>query len=191
MTREEWLLKAIEIFRPDFDRVKALPPKIRVSCSWPSKAALSKKRRIGETWDCAASEDGCFEVFISPCLSESPRVLDVLIHELCHCAVGIEAQHGKPFKDVATAMGLTGRMTATVASDDLLARLNDTIAELGEYPHAELSAGTNGDKKQSTRMLKLECPCCGYVIRTTQKWLDSGVPTCPCGAEFTCDCGED
>jgi hypothetical protein len=39
-------------------------------------------------------------------------------------------------------------------------------------------------KKQSTRMLKLECDECGYVVRTTQKWINVGVPVCHCGAEF-------
>ena len=33
--------------------------------------------------------------------------------------------------------------------------------------------------KQTTRMLKCECPACGYTVRTTRKWLDIAVPTCP------------
>ena len=34
-------------------------------------------------------------------------------------------------------------------------------------------------KKQSTRMLKAECPECGYTIRLAKKWADLGLPTCP------------
>ncbi len=35
--------------------------------------------------------------------------------------------------------------------------------------------------KQGTRMLKVICPADGYTIRTTNKWLQVGFPTCPCG----------
>jgi hypothetical protein len=35
-------------------------------------------------------------------------------------------------------------------------------------------------KKQSTRMVKCECPDCGYIVRTTRKWLEEGAPICPC-----------
>jgi len=37
---------------------------------------------------------------------------------------------------------------------------------------------------QTTRMLKVECPADGYIVRTTQKWIDLGLPTCPCGEEM-------
>lgn len=35
-------------------------------------------------------------------------------------------------------------------------------------------------------MIKLVCPVCGYIIRTTRKWLGkSGAPTCPtCKVDF-------
>ena len=43
-------------------------------------------------------------------------------------------------------------------------------------------------KKQSARMLKAECPECGYTIRLTKKWADVGLPSCPTeGAGLTLD----
>lgn len=36
-------------------------------------------------------------------------------------------------------------------------------------------------KKDSTRLIKIECPACGYVARVTRKWLEVGLPVCPCG----------
>ncbi len=33
-------------------------------------------------------------------------------------------------------------------------------------------------------MLKLQCPGCAYVIRTTRTWLDVGLPVCCCGEDF-------
>lgn len=32
--------------------------------------------------------------------------------------------------------------------------------------------------KQPTRLLKAECPVCGYTIRVTQKWVAQGLPVC-------------
>lgn len=55
--------------------------------------------------------------------------------------------------------------------------------ELPEVPGPELEPPPV-PKKQSTRMLKVICPGCGYTVRTTQKWIDIGLPTCPCGEEM-------
>jgi uncharacterized paraquat-inducible protein A len=36
-----------------------------------------------------------------------------------------------------------------------------------------------------SRMVKAECPRCGYIIRTTRKWMYAvGMPMCPCGGVF-------
>jgi hypothetical protein len=35
-------------------------------------------------------------------------------------------------------------------------------------------------EKQATRMLKCACATCGYIVRTTRKWLETaGAPLCP------------
>ncbi len=40
-------------------------------------------------------------------------------------------------------------------------------------------------------MVKAECSACGYIVRTTAKWLDSlGAPLCPCNGEPMGDCRE-
>lgn len=109
-------------------------------------------------------------------------MLDVLVHELVHAADDCRSGHKGAFRRLATAIGLTGRMTATVAGPELAARLHALAEELGPYPHAALDASMR--KKQSTRMLKVVCPDCGYAVRTTNKWLEIGVPTCPCGTEM-------
>lgn len=186
-SREQYLTAAMGIMSEWFD--KPFPGNVRVACGWPSKSALAKKkRRIGEAWSSECSTDKHFELFISPLLSGPTDVLSTLLHEMVHAHVGLECGHKKPFKVCATALGLEGKMTAAVPSEQLTKRLNALSATLGVYPHASLdSKMTNGDKKQSTRMLKLECSCCGYVVRTTQKWLDIGLPMCPNGTEFTSD----
>ncbi len=180
-TRENWLLQCIEKFRNDFIEVGAtVPDKVRASCGWPSKSGLAaKKRRIGEAWSASCSGDETFEVFISPVLKDARLVLATLVHELVHCAVGVEKGHKGPFKRTALAIGLEGKMTETTAGETLLKRIDTIIAEVGTYPHAELKS-SNAPKKQGTRMLLVKCPDCGYQVRTTKKWLEVGVPTCPC-----------
>ena len=69
-------------------------------------------------------------------------------------------------------------MTATVAGPELRAQLEAISKTLGAYPHGKLTK--SGRKKQTTRMLKCECTECGFVCRTTKKWLlDLGAPFCP------------
>jgi len=184
--REEWLLKMIAELRPDFERIGfCLPEKIRASCSWPSKSALAeKKKRIGEAWSAECSGDEHFETFISPVLKNPIDVGATLVHELCHCAAGLDQGHRRRFKDVARKIGLEGKLTQTHASDALKERLQEIIDEIGPYPHAELKH-SNAPKKQSTRMLKVECPACGCICRMTQKWIDeAGCPTCACGEQM-------
>jgi hypothetical protein len=192
-TREQWLESATEIMRGWFAAAGYLvPAKVRVSCGFPSVGALSRsKRRIGECWAMECSADSSHEVFVSPTISKPAEVLAVLLHELVHTAVGLRCQHRGPFRKCATALGLVGPMTATSAGPELLARLNGLSAQLGAYPHAELrGAASDRPKKQSTRMLKITCPGCGYTARTTSKWIEVGLPTCCCGEQMQAEGGD-
>ena len=183
MNREEWLTQAVEELRTEFHHVSCiLPEKIRVTCGWPSKGGRGKKKRTtGECWRDRASGDKHFEIFISPMEDNPLDVLGILVHELVHTATPGEG-HKKPFRDVATAVGLEGKMTATTSSEQLLARLTRLKDRLGLYPHAALNP--DDSNKQTTRMLKIECPQCGWMARTSQKWMDLGLPTCACGKKM-------
>ena len=183
-SREDWLGRMVDALRPTFaENGHPLPARIRVSCGWPSRSALSgKAQRIGEAWSHRCSDDGAHETFLSPVLADPVEVGAVLVHELVHHAVGVECGHKGPFRTLALAVGLTGRMTATTAGDDLQRRLHDLAEQLGPYPHAKLT-GASGRKKQTTRMLKVSCDACGCIVRMTRQWLDqAGAPTCACGS---------
>lgn len=189
-TREEWLTEAMILLTPLFtEHDYKIPENVRVSCGFPSRSAFAvKKQTIGQCWASTCSKDDHFEIFISPVLADEPRVLGVLVHEIVHAVVGLAAGHKKPFRLCATAVGLEGKMTATTEGEALLKRLNTLSDKLGKYPHAELGKSmTDGTKKQGTRMLKIECGC-GYVVRTSQKWVDVGMPTCPCGEKMEVAC---
>jgi hypothetical protein len=185
-TREEWLGRLTKALRPDFLEAGAeIPEAVRSTCGWPSQGAKAKKkRRIGECWGPKSSKDKHAEVFISPVLSNPTEVGETLVHELVHAAVGIEHGHKAPFRRVAVALGLEGKMTATYAGDALRDRLVTLTSKIGPYPHAKL---TFSNKKADTnRQLKLQCPdpSCGYIARTSQKWIDVGCPTCVCGTKM-------
>jgi len=187
MTREEWLMAMAQALRPAFEAAGyPLPAALRISCGWPSHRALAspgnKSRTIGQCWPAQASADGHHEVFISPCISEAAQVAAVLVHELAHAAAGCQHGHKGPFRKCARKVGLTGKMTATTATPELAERLNTLAAKIGPYPHANLDRSQA--KRQNTRMLKLTCAECGYTVRTTAKWIEQGMPTCPCGEQM-------
>lgn len=188
-TREQWLNAAVEKVEPIFEEAGFKLPKVHVSCGWPAVGGTRRKQqRIGECWATEAAEDGTNHIFISPVLDEAfdlhtrKGVLETLVHELCHAVDDCESKHGAGFRKIATSVGLTGKMASTYASDELADRLVEIAVELGPYPHSRINLEHR--EKQSTRMLKLTCPCCGYLVRTSRKWIDMGLPSCPFGTEM-------
>lgn len=173
MTREDWLQSFADEARPEFARVGApLPDEVRISVGFPAGGLRSKS--IGECWSRAASNDEHYEIFIRPSLlDDAKRVADVLTHELVHAAVGIEAKHGPKFRKIAKALGLGGKMTATVAGEGWFLWANPVLGRIGPMPGAAMNEIRSTYKKQSTRMLKLACNHCGFTCRTTKKHLEA------------------
>lgn len=190
-TREEWLQRFTELARPHFKKAGSpLPKKVRVSVGFPSKGIRAKS--IGECWASTASKDGVCEIFLRPSLQDdSSRIADVLTHELCHAALGHDVGHGKPFKLLATSLGLTGKMTATIAGEGWHAWADPIVKQLGKFPGAKLEGMlAGGKKKQGTRMLKLVCDTCDWQCRTTKSHIDGHhVLMCPteCGGALVAD----
>lgn len=188
----EWLETATVALRRLFaDKGYTVPDKVRVAWGWPSDR---KDGRIGECWYPPASADGHAEIFLSPeiglpakatearKLSATITILATLAHELVHATQGAEAKHGPVFKRCAVAIGLTGKMTATVAGDAFKEWAARAIEEIGIFPAGGMTPGMGRAerKKQSTRLIKVCCPECGYTARVTNKWIcDAGTPLCP------------
>jgi hypothetical protein len=213
-TREQWLTEAVEQLGQLFEAAtgETVPP-VRVSVGWPGGRSAGKGNAvIGQCWHKAAAKDGRAHIFVSPILDEAPRVLDVLAHELVHAIDENESGHKGRFARLAKAIGLTGPMTATVAGDDLKADLTRLVSwRLGTYPHGALAStgrivrtgpdglpipglpgvpgGGASHPKQTTRMLKAECPCDEadpYIVRITRKQFDRGAPKCGlCGESMS------
>lgn len=188
-TREDWAQAFLQAVRPVFqDRAGVtLPASVRIGVGWTNKGARAKA--IGECWTHEASADGTSEIIVSPKLGEGARVADVVTHELIHAGVGLACGHRGAFMKAARALGLEGKMTATVAGPDFHAWASPILAALGDYPHATLDGAlSSGPKKQGTRQLKFECVPCGIIGRMPRKTLERCIPFCGvCSQRMTCD----
>ena len=180
-TREDWLQAAIAKFRPTMKSAGApIPSKIEAIVSWPKNA---RKGTIGQCFGKGWSKAGVTYVSVSPVLGDEPtRVLDVLLHELIH-ASGITG-HGADFRKIALAVGLTGKMTATVAGPELTKRLATMVKQLGAYPHPTMLDHEEGAKKKKPRG-KAHIRCISPVDETYSAWVPAkgfemhGAPLCP------------
>lgn len=184
-TREEWLHAAINVFRSWFaDTDTPLPEDLRISVGWVKPARNnSKKRTIGWCFRKSAAADEISQVFISPELDNPVEILSTTLHELCHAATDGDG-HGAKFRKIALAVGLTGKMTETVAGENLAKELADLAKDLGPFPHAKLTRTMSTKGKHGRYQTKLECSLCGFDIPSvSRKKLDEfGMPE---------HCGED
>jgi hypothetical protein len=191
-SRESWLnacaAQILERFSPEFQAHFGSEgwshlEHLKVSTGFPSRGGLTKV--IGECWKAKASADETtHHIFINPRLDDVVEVVATLAHEMIHAADDGEHKHKGPFLRAARSLGLEGKATATTAGEEFAEWARGLDAKIGSYPHVAL-VPISAEKKQTTRMLKLEADCCGYVVRTTQKWIDIGLPACPCGTEMT------
>lgn len=190
-SREQWLnacadiilARYREIFETHFGDVGVEHLKhLHVSAGFPSRGGLTKV--IGECWASrAAADEVTHHIFINPRLDDVVEVVATLAHEMVHAADDGEHKHKGPFVKAVRDMGLDGKPTATVAGAAFAEWARGLDTQIGSYPHVAL-VPLSTTKKQSTRMLKLEAECCGYVVRTTRKWLEIGHPACPCGNDM-------
>ena len=175
-TREEWYLAAAGELRKLFQIHGYELPGFRIGCGWPTG---NRQKRIGECFPKDASEDQTYEIFVTPKIKEPIRVLAVIVHELCHAVAGTKAAHKKPFIDVMKAVGMVKKWTECNPGEELAEKLKQIGMKLGPYPHASLMIKTK-EGKQTTRLIKVQCPECEYIARVTRKWLDEvGGPLCP------------
>jgi hypothetical protein len=180
--REQWLYRVAETLSPKFAEL-GYPerPSIRIGVGYPSTGARGK--RIGECHHFLASKDHSHEIIISPKADDSLEVAGIVAHELCHAYLqkylpNENCGHGKKFKKLAVALGLTGKMRSTVPGDAFKRLLEPTLTRIGEYPHAALGESPTR-KVQGTRLVKVSCPSCQYSMRVTHKWIEVAIPTCP------------
>ena len=173
MNREEFLNESMAILKPLFSQHgHSIPDNIRISCGF----ARGSRKAIGQCFNEKMSKDSTIEIFICPTQSDTLKVTDILAHELIHACYPSEGHKGN-FRKCALAIGLTGKMTSTIASDKFNQWTQENIIDvIGKYPHKELC---DSKKKQTTRLIKVACDSCGYTVRISRKWLDhTNATTC-------------
>lgn len=123
---------------------------------------------------------------------------ETLLHELAHAEnhkLGIKdcdknnRVHNKKFKEMAEKLGLVvpdrdkkvgyGCTALGSEAEKFLAKI-EFKRELFEL----FRLVDTPKEAVGSRMIKLQCPGCEYVVRTTKKWIEVGVPTCQCGESF-------
>jgi len=192
--REAWLLGLAEAWRPTLAGIGPIPD-IRITCGFPSKGGLARKRLVvGQCWSPTYSAAGRTEIFVSPLIDDTFQVAHIVLHELLHAVVGCVHGHRGPFKRAATSVGFVGKPTSTVPGEALASYVRcRLLPDLGPYPHARIehpqikvSLPEFPEKEDAglrTRLIKAVCDDCGYVTRTTRKWLvHRGPPLCPCSS---------
>lgn len=188
--REQWLTELSKQVVPLFSQFHLEKKPFNVTCGWPSSGGLGKsKRTIGQCFCASTSTAGMHEIFISPTIDSPLLVAGVLCHEIAHVAAGTKAGHGKWFKTVCRAVGLTkGPSTQVLPGNSLQESLAKMIEKLGDYPHKAISpsalAAYKGRKRPVKSRTVLTCDC-GCKVTIGVKWLSVGMPTCVCGVQFT------
>lgn len=180
-TREEWLGFVTDKLRPTFVAHGTPLPKVRFSVGFTSGGYRGKT--IGECWDSKASVDKHCEIFIKPTEDQPLRVAGILAHELAHAAVGVVEGHKRKWSQCMLALGMEGGgkrgggLKHSCEGAGFTNLVTPILKQAGPLPHKSLNA-FKAKKKQSTRLLKCECPTCGYVARVAKKWVDLGTPIC-------------
>jgi len=194
--RESWLRAVVDGFLRDHFKGAGLTiPKVLVSVGWPPNRRIARNGRSKIGGICCPmqwNEGKAYIIYLTPQESDSDDYLSVLVHELVHAAVGLEAGHGKDFKEAGIAVGLEGKPTQMSAGDDLAVAMRKWVkrTKLGKFPHhRELYKAP----RQTTRMVKVSCKqrdCesrdftgrgTGYTMRLAGSWLEEfGAPACPC-----------
>jgi len=201
--RETWLEEMTKQFViPHFSECgfeylefSSLPIKFSVSFIEGVRSSGKKMKAIGAHYSHHFSSGGEQHILIHPSLENSNKVVGVLIHELIHAQLPIDAGHGKEFRNIAVKVGLCGKMTATEETEELQEKISSWVKKLGDYPHTSFDV-SKSRKKQTTRMLKTMCMSdnedCGkghYKTRMSRSLIENfGSPVCPnCGNQMEVD----
>lgn len=189
-TREAWMLAAVEAMRPWFVDVNAEVGPVRISIGWPGGRSAKGKGIRGQCWASHTVADGIPAIFVTPDQSDPILILGIILHEMNHASDNCLSGHRGTFAKTAKALGFLAPWTdSSGKTDELIEKLTNLLADLGTFPHGAINDKAHGltglsparPPVQTTRMILLTCSVCGYIVRTTRKWIDIGTPSCPNG----------
>lgn len=181
MNREQWLLLAVDALKPIFKKKCqiVLPKNIKCTMSFP--LGRSAHKIAGQCLNEKISSGGKIEILINPTVDDPIKIISILAHELIHAWDGNKNGHKGPFVRVAKDFGFVSPWTQTPETPELSKELKKIVKKLPKFPHDKVNPSKR-EKKQTTRMIKLECDQCGFICRASHTAIiASGLPTCGCG----------
>src|SRR6516164_4587655 len=158
-----------------------------------------RKQAVGwfgpERWK--ADKKSVHEINMSAEYLQSYDMGELILHELAHAennVLGIKdcsgRQHNTKFKTMAERLGLEVKprdKSVGFEYTDLAQGGKDFLSGIkfdAKIFTAYRRTGKSKRGKVGSRLMKCECAECGYVVRTTRKWLDDvGAPLCPCNKQ--------
>lgn len=173
-TREEWLMRGAKAVLAHVATLGYTPTgEVKAALGVPP-SGKRKDKPLGVCYHAAASEGAYREIFVHPELTDTRRILGVLVHEIGHAVLKDGVGHRKPFINYCKAVGFDFKK-AEFAIDGVefwkwAARIGD---DLGPIPHKALNCNNaqGQKKKQGTRLLLIECPACAIKVRTAKATL--------------------
>ena len=177
----QWLEQVKDILCKKIFNDPTLGERCHISYGFPSRGAFSDAGYVaGEAWQ----QDGKEAIFINPVMFKQDKLYSLcgtLIHELIHIKIGIEAKHGKMFRQEMVGAGLEGKPAKSIPSELLI--MNLKLMGLPELPELNLQK-VKREKKQTTRLILLECDC-GRKLRGAKTTFEEGPIICgKCNSEF-------
>lgn len=188
INREQWLTQACNIILADIIEPHAITTHPAPTADFKISIGFPRSNRSKTLAECyvleASSSHNTNEIFINPTIAEPLPVLEVLVHELIHYWDNCESGHKGFFARVARAVGLEGKLTATIAGHALREQLKESvIAVLPDFPHDAMDLSNERIKRQKNRNLKCECSHCHFTFRASRTQLarlteESYCPAC-------------
>jgi len=175
--RTKWLEKAWLTLKSKFGL--DAPDKVQISfgfcASGNRKSSATGRQTLGQcTNDLIQNGDKTEKqalVSVHPVNFKSPvDVLLVMLHEMIH-ATGIN-NHRKEFSTLAAGVGFTKPWTQPHPTPELAQRLGGMLEQIGDFPEGWGDLPPS-KPKQTTRMLKYECPVCSEIIRSANDKLNA------------------
>lgn len=192
VNREAWLDAAVLALSNNSMLGNLAASDFKVSCGFPSRHGAMRKRMLrSEVIPASHAQSGKNEIFINPRIADPDDVLAELYKCVLQVRVGVlqptgskahataYREHGfrQPYRpaDPSEHQAVTAQLSGKIAQVKA-----DTINLAGcEYPHEALDTPEMPVKKQTTRLLKMQCESCGWQARTSREMINLGVPICP------------
>ncbi len=183
-TREEWLNAAVDKLSHWFQEKEfPLPPLIKVGVGFTKGKGADKG--IGMCVSPELTSDGTTHIFVCPTQQDPIRVLDILLHQLIHAAVGVEEKHRGNFKKLALSFGLSGKMSQTYAEagSELYFHLSEIAEELKDYPHSGIIFPEKASVESESNWIRLKSLSIPrYKVVISRKiYEENGAPVDPNG----------